>query len=263
MSLLGGRRQCKEVSRSESEIEIGPAERAVVLGIQLFRGLGILLLAFFVLGTLSSLTDLRLRNPATELRFASAMTDRIPMALLGMVLLLCHPRFLRWKAEAIGLRTLTFLALGLAVFYLLLIPVTMNAGAQLFRKNSFQLGERIKEQVDRAKKVQEATMSLTPEQQEGMVTRYNRGNPQKRPVTVKEFLRILDEEVKSQEAKLEAERKSLLNSQQRNLYTAQFIQSAQCFLGAAAFILLYWWTGWSRGAGQYALREAAGWQRRG
>ena len=249
--------------RSQSEIQIGPAERAVVLGIQLFRGLGILLLAFFVLGAFSSLTDLRLRNPATELRFASQMTDRIPLALLGMVLLLCHPRFLRKKAEALGLRYLTFAALALGAFYLLMIPMTMNAGAQIFRNNSFQLGERIKEQVERAKKVQEATLSLTPEQQEGMVTRYNKGNPQKKPVTVKEFLAILNEEVKSQEAKLEQERRSLLNTQQRNLFTAQFIQSAQCFLGAVAFGMLFWWTGWARPVGQYALRESAGWQRRG
>lgn len=249
--------------RPESEMEIGPAERAVVLGIQLFRGLGILLLVFFVLGTLSSLMDLRLKNPTTELRFASQMTERIPLAFLGMVLLLCHPRFLRLKSEAWGLRLLTFFALGLAAFYLLLIPVTMNAGAQLFRNNSFQLGERIKEQVDRAKKVQEATLSLTPEQQEGMVARYNKGNPQKKPVTVKEFLRILDEEVKSQEAKLEQERRNLLNTQQRNLYTAQFIQSSQCFLGAVALVLLFLWTGWARPMGQYNLREASGWQRRG
>ena len=102
------------------------------------------------------------------------------------------------------------------------------------------LGERIKEQVERAKKVQEATLSLTPEQQAGMVDRYNKGNPQKKPVTVKEFLQILDEEVKSQEARLEQERRSLLNTQQRNLYTAQFIQSSQCFLGAAAFVLLFY-----------------------
>ena len=251
------------MSRAEADIEIGPAERAVVLGIQLFRGLGILLLAFFVLGAFSSLTDLRLRNPATELRFASQMTDRIPLALLGMVLLLCHPRFLRKKAEALGLRYLTFAALALGAFYLLMIPMTMNAGAQIFRNNSFQLGERIKEQVERAKKVQEATLSLTPEQQEGMVTRYNKGNPQKKPVTVKEFLAILNEEVKSQEAKLEQERRSLLNTQQRNLFTAQFIQSAQCFLGAVAFGMLFWWTGWARPVGQYALRESAGWQRRG
>ena len=251
------------MARSESEIQMGPAERAVVLGIQLFRGLGILLLAFFVLASISSLTDLRLKNPTTELRFASQMTDRLPMVLLGMVLLLCHPRFLRMKAEALGLRFLTFAAIALAAFYLLLIPITMNAGAQLFRSNSFVLGERIKEQVERAKKVQEATLSLTPEQQAGMVDRYNKGNPQKKPVTVKEFLQILDEEVKSQEARLEQERRSLLNTQQRNLYTAQFIQSSQCFLGAAAFVLLFLWPGWARPIGQYALRESAGWQRRG
>lgn len=244
-------------------MEIGPAERAVILGIQLFRGLGILLLAFFVLGTLSSLTDLRLKNPAAELRFASQMTDRIPLALLGMILLLCHPRFLRFKIEAIGLRLLTYLAIFLGVFYLLLIPVTMNAGAQMFRKNSFQLGERIREQVERAKKVQEATLSLTPEQQEGMVARYNQGNPKKKPVSVKEFLTILQQEVKGQEERLEQERRNLLNSQQRNLYTAQFIQSAQCFLGAVVFLLVFWWTGWARPFEQAALSAGVGWQRRG
>lgn len=248
---------------SESEMKVGPAERAVVQGIQLFRGMGILLLAFFILGAFSSLTDLRLKNPTTELRFASQMTDRMPMALLGMVLLFCHPRFLRVKAEALGLRFLSFSAIVLALFYVLLIPVTMNAGAQLFRNNSFQLGERIKEQVERAKRVQDATLSLTPEQQEAMVARYNKGNTQKKPVTVKEFLRILDEEVKNQEAKLETERRSLLNTQQRNLYTAQFIQSSQCFLGAAAFVLLFLWTGWARPLGQFALSQSAGWQRRG
>lgn len=248
---------------SESEMKVGPAERAVVKGIQLFRGMGILLLAFFVLGTFSGLTDLRLKNPTSELRFATQMTDRMPMALLGMVLLFCHPRFLRVKAEALGLRFLSFSTIVFALFYLLLIPITMNAGAQLFRNNSFQLGERIKEQVERARRVQDATLSLTPEQQEGMVTRYNKSNSQKKPVTVKEFLQILNDEVKSQEAKLEQERLALLNAQQRNLYTAQFIQSAQCFLGAAAFVLLFVWTDWARPLGQQALGQSTGWQRRG
>lgn len=243
-------------------MEMGPADRAVVLGIRLFRGLGILLLAFFVLGTLSSLTDLRLKNPATELRFASQMTDRIPMALFGMVLLLCHPRFLRFKIESIGLRLITYLAIFLGAFYLLLIPITMNAGAQLYRSNSFQLGERIREQVERAKKVQEATLSLTPEQQENMVARYNQGNPKKKPVSVKEFLTILQQEVKGQEERLEQERRNLLNSQKRNLYTAQFIQSLQCFFGAVVFLLVFGWTSWARPLGQSGLRETASWQRR-
>ena len=237
---------------------MGPADRAVILGIQLFRALGILLLAFFLLGTLSSLTDLKLRSPATELRFASQMADRIPMAALGMVLLLCHPRLLRFKVEAIALKVLSFLALPLAAFYLLLIPVTMNAGVQVFRNNSFQLGEKIQEQVERAKKVQEATLSLTAEQQEGMVARYNRGNPQRRAVTVKEFLVVLEEEVKSQEARLEQERRTLLNTQKRNLYTAQFIQSSQCFLGAVALFLLWRWTAWARGLRHKAMVTGLG-----
>lgn len=243
---------------SEAHVPLSPAERSAVIGINLFRGLGGLLLAYFLLGTLASLTELQLKNPAAELRFASQMTDRVPMAFLGIVLLLIHPRFLRIKLEQLFLRGLTYLSLALAALYVLLIPITMNAGAQIFRYNAYQLEEKVKEQLDRAKKVQEATLNLPPEQQEVMVERYNRANVQKKPVTVTEFVKILNDEVKGQESRLEQERRAVLESQKRNLYAAQFLQSIQCLLAAFAYIMLWKWTGWARPTGQYNLRHEIG-----
>lgn len=135
---------------SESEIHAGPADRALVLGIRIFRVVGALLLAFYLLETFSSLSDLRLRNPAAELRFSSAMTDRIPLALLGLSLLLCHPRFLRQKLEVLALRLASFLPLVLAVLYLLLIPLTMRSAENLFRNSSANLTAQAEEQVKKS-----------------------------------------------------------------------------------------------------------------
>lgn len=254
-----------QVAFSESEIQSSPAERALVLGIQIFRFVGGLLLVFFLIESLSALTDLRLRNPAAELRFTSQMTDRIPLALLGLALLLCHPRFLRMKAEAIALRVLATLPLLLAVGYVLLIPLTMFAAANFFRNATFGLEQQVEDQVKRVRSVRDATLNLPPEQQLAMVEQYNARNPKKQPVDLAGFIKTLNDEVKTSEARLEQERRNVISEQQRNLYMAQFVQSLKILAGAAAFFFLWRLADWARPGGQLALGTelGAGRHRRG
>jgi len=250
---------------SESEIQVSPAERALVLGIRLFRFVGGLLLAFFLIECLSSLADLRLRNPASELRFASQMTDRIPLALLGLALLLCHPRFLRKKVEAAALRLLATLPLLLAAGYILLIPLTMFAAANFFRNATYGLEQQVEEQVKKVRAVRDATLNLSPDQQQAMVDNYNRANPKKKPVDLAGFIKTLNDEVKASEVRLEQERRNVIGTQQRNLYASQFVQSLKILLGAIAFFFLWKLTDWARPAGQMALGTelGAGRHRRG
>lgn len=250
---------------SESEIHSSPAERALVLGIRMFRVVGGLLLAFFLVESLSSLGDLQLRNPTAELRFASQMTDRIPLGLLGLSLLLCHPRFMRAKPEALLLKILSTLPIVLAFLYLILIPLTMNAAANFFRNAAANLGLQAEEQVKKVRAVRDTTLSLPVEQQEAMVDRYNRANPKKKPVDLQGFLKTLSDEVKASEARLEQERRNVLGSQQRNLYASQFLQAIKCLLGATAFFLVWKFSGWARAAGQSGLGTelGAGRHRRG
>jgi hypothetical protein len=247
-----------DVLTPESQIQSSPAERALVLSIRMFRVVGGLLLAFFLVESLASLADLRLRNPTTELRFASQMTDRIPLGLLGLGLLLCHPRFLRLKSEAWLLKILATLPIVLTLFYLILIPLTMNAAANLFRNAAANLGLQAEEQVKKVRAVRDTTMNLSPEQQEGMVERYNRANPKKKPVDLQGFLKTLTDEVKGAEARLEQERRAVLGSQQRNLYASQFVQSLKCLLGAVAFFLIWKVSDWARTPGQLALGTELG-----
>jgi hypothetical protein len=243
---------------SESEIQISPAERALVLGIQIFRFVGGLLLVFFFVEFLSSLADLRLRNPAAELRFASQMTDRLPLGLLGFAFLLCHPRFLRKKPEAMVLRILATLPLVLSLGYLLLIPLTMLAAANYFRNATYGLEQQVEEQVKKVRAVRDATLNLSPDQQQAMVERYNRANPKKQPVDLPGFLKTLNDEVKASESKLEQERRSVIGTQQRSLYASQFVQSLKILAGSTALFFLWKLTGWARPAGQTVLRTEVG-----
>lgn len=229
-----------------------------MLGIRLFRFVGGLLLTFFLIECFSSLADLRLRNPASELRFASQMTDRIPLALLGLALLLCHPRFIRQKVEATALRLLSTLPLFLAIGYLLLIPLTMFAAANFFRNATYGLEQQVEEQVKKVRAVRDATLNLSPDQQQAMVDRYNLANPKKQPVDLPGFLKTLSDEVKASEAKLEQERRNVIGAQQKNLYVSQFVQSLKVLLGATAFFFLWKLTAWARPPGQATLRAEIG-----
>ena len=246
------------MSSPDTEFQATPQERALVLGIGLFRFVGGLLFLFYLIDSLSSLSDLQLRNPGSELRFTSQMTDRIPMGLLGLTLLLCHPRFLRKKPEALALRVLAALPFVLALGYLLLIPFTMVSAANYFRSASYGLGQQVEEQVKKVRAVRDATMNLSPEQQQNMVDRYNRANPKKTPVDLPGFLQTLNEEVKSSEARLEQERQNLMKLQKQSLYGAQLLQSLKILVGSIAFFLVWRAVAWARPKGQSVFKSELG-----
>ena len=153
----------------------------------------------------------------------------------------------------------------LAALYLLLIPLAMNASANLFRNASFGLTNQVEEQVKKVRAVLDTTLNLPPDQQQSMVDRYNQANPKKQPVDLTGFLKTLRDEVRASEERLEGERKSVLQAQKNNLYGAQFSQALKCLLGAGCLVLLWRNVGWVRRAGQSALGSelAAARHRRG
>ena len=241
------------MSFTPTEVQTSPAERALVLGIHLYRLAGVLLLAFFLIETFGSLGDLHLRDPISELKFSSQMIDRIPLSFLGIIFLLCHPRFIRKKIEAKALALVSYLPAILAGFYLMLIPLAMNASANLFRNASYGLTNQVEEQVKKVRSVLNTTLSLTPEQQQGMVDRYNQANPKKQSVDLTGFLKTLRDEVKASEERLEAERKSVLQAQKKNLYSSQFLQALKCLLGSVCFFFLWKNVQWIRRSRQSTL----------
>lgn len=243
------------MSDTESVTPTSSSERALVLGIQLFRVVGGVLLAFFLIGVLTSFFELRLRDPVSEMRFSGQMADRIPMVLLALALLFGHPRFLRKKFESKILWIVSGFPLGLAILYALLIPLTMFSAANSFRMATYGLEQQVEEQLRGVRAVRDATLNLPADQQQEMADRYNRANPKKTPADLPTFLKTLNEEVKSSETRLEQERRKVLGMQQRTLYASQFVQSIKLLVGAVAFLILWRLIHWARPAGQRTLRQ--------
>lgn len=235
---------------------LAPAERSVMAGIQIFRIVGGLLVVFFCTETLAALLNLQLRDPSSELRFCASMADRIPLGLLGWALLFLHPRYFRIKAERLILMILAWLPLGLAGIYLILIPISMNAAARLFRISSYNLNAQMEEQLKRVKIVEETTLNLPESEQQKMVDRYNTANPKKTPVDLPAFLRNLKEEVAAQEQKLNEERQTVMNRQKKVLFGSQFGQLVRSIFGITAWVFLWKAIGWARRDGQKRLGQA-------
>jgi cation transport ATPase len=141
----------------------------------------------------------------------------------------------------------------------------MFAAANFFRNATYGLEQQVEEQVKKVRAVRDATLNLSPDQQQAMVDNYNRANPKKKPVDLAGFIKTLNDEVKASEARLEQERRNIIGTQQRNLYASQFVQSLKILLGATAFFFLWKLTDWARPAGQMALGTelGAGRHRRG
>jgi hypothetical protein len=233
-----------------------PAERSVLAGIKLLRIVGGLLVAYYLVDGLGALFNLRLRDPSSELRFTASMSDRIPMGILGLALLFLHPRFIRIKAERILLMILAWLPLVLAAFYLLLIPISMNAAARLFRASSYNLTAQSEEQVKKVRLVLETTLRLPEVEQQNMVSRYNAANAKKPAVDLPTFLQNLKDEVQAQEDKLNQERQAVMGRQKKILYGSQFGYFIRSIIGVAALVFLWTAIDWARKEGQKRLGQS-------
>ena len=233
-----------------------PAERSVQAGVQIFRILGGLLVAFYCVDSFGALLGLQLRDPSSELRFCVSMTERIPLGLLGLGLLFLHPRFFRIKAERLILAILSWVPLYLAGLYLLLIPISMNAAAQIFRISSYSLTAQMEEQLKRVKIVEETTLNLPEVEQQKMVARYNTANPKKTPIDLPAFLQNLRDEVAGQEQKLNGERQEVMARQKKILFGSQFGQLIRSILGIGALVMLWKASGWARMDGQKRLGQS-------
>lgn len=222
-------------------------------GIQIFRIVGGALVTFFIIESLAALMNLQLRDPASELRFCAAMSDRIPLIILGLALFFLNPRYFRIKLERITLMILSWAPLYLAGFYLILIPISMNAAARLFRLSSYSLNAQMEEQLKRVKIVEETTLNLPEAEQQKMVIRYNTANAKKNPVDLATFMQNLKDEVKAQENRLNEERQAVMNRQKKILFGSQFGQLIRSIFGIAALVFLWKASDWARREGQKRL----------
>jgi len=106
------------------------------LSIYRLRWVGYGLLLFALVDTFQVLYPLQLTNPAWELQTMGALVERLPVPLLGLVMVFFGEDYNRTGLEGIFLKLVSWLCLLLAILSLLLVPLGVTNTLRLNNQNN-------------------------------------------------------------------------------------------------------------------------------
>ncbi len=132
-----------------------------LFSLSLLRLVGYGLLAIALVEFINLIIPPRLMNPAWELQTIGAFVERIPVPLLAMVLIYYGERSYRAPVERLLLKWLSWLSLALAVFFLLMIPLSINNTFRIHYNNNAQVNLQLTQQLDQIKEFKDGLTEAT------------------------------------------------------------------------------------------------------
>ncbi len=130
----------------------------------LFRLAGYCLLALSLLDILAIFIPLGFTNPVWEFQLVNQLVERVPVPLLGLVLVLIGEQSFRI------FKFLSSASLVVGVLFLLLIPLSISSALRIEQQNNSQLSQKTT-QIQQLK--QELNAANTPTQITQVLTRLN------------------------------------------------------------------------------------------
>ena len=130
----------------------------------LFRLAGYCLLALSLLDILAIFIPLGFTNPVWEFQLVNQLVERVPVPLLGLVLVLIGEQSFRI------FKFLSSASLVVGVLFLLLIPLSISSALRIEQQNNSQLSQKTT-QIQQLK--QELNAAKTPTQITQVLTRLN------------------------------------------------------------------------------------------
>lgn len=130
-------------------IDLSRNQQIFSLSIIRLVGYGLLVMAF--VDFLSLIIPPQLMNPAWEFQTIGALVERIPVTLLGMVLVYFGERSDRTPIETFLLRGLSWLSLILAILFFLMIPLSISDTFRIYYQHNAQVNLRVVPQIDSIK----------------------------------------------------------------------------------------------------------------
>ncbi|WP_036479515.1 HpsJ family protein [Myxosarcina sp. GI1] len=136
-------------------------------GILRLVGYGLLILALIDLFFL--LIPPQLMNPVWEFQTIGAIIERIPVSLLGIVLVYYGERSDRAPIEFLILRWLSRLCLIASIVLLLMIPLSITNSFRIYYQHSAEVNSRVVGQIDAMESFQERIKSANSANEIGAI----------------------------------------------------------------------------------------------
>jgi hypothetical protein len=155
--------------------ELWQFNTGLVRSLNLFHwvGYGFLLLTLFNL--LEIFVPPRFMNPVWEFQMLGAMVERVPVPLIGLVLVFCGEPNLRARWERPILKFLSWAALLFAVWFLLLIPLGVINTVRIDRNSNEEISTKVKQEIVKFKQFKsQLEEAETKEELENLLLRLDR-----------------------------------------------------------------------------------------
>ena len=125
-------------------------------------GYGLLLLALFDI--IEMFIPPNFMNPAWEFQTIGALVERVPVPLIGLVLVFFGERHSRTKWEIPILKLLSWLTLVFAILFFLLIPLALTNTIRLNTQSVAQIQTVSTQQASQAEQLEQQVSKASPEQ---------------------------------------------------------------------------------------------------
>lgn len=204
-------------------------------------GYGLLLLAFFDI--VEMFVPPSFMNPAWEFQTFGSLVERVPVPLIGLVLVFYGELHSRSKWEFFSLKFFSWLTLLLALLFVLLIPLGVVNTVRLSKRSVEQVSNVSQQQIAQAEQVEKQLQQATPEQINNFLKSQGRSLDNQNPEEVK--AKILSELAQAKD-KIQTQAKDAKSAQSLNLIKNSVKWNLGALVSAALFFSIWKTTRWAR-----------------
>lgn len=209
-------------------------------------GYGLLLLALFdIIAIFVPFAPSQLMDPFWMFQTMGELVERVPVPLIGLVLVFYGGRTFRGKGELLIIKLLSWLCCLVGILYLILILTGISNTWRIYQYSKTQISSQANQRLEQLQQIEQQLNSATPQDITNFLTRLNQG----RPVQV-ENPQQAKEQLLSQLAQGKNNLQTQIQTTQKNSRLGLFKNSLKWNLGALVagvlFLRIWSFTRWAR-----------------
>jgi hypothetical protein len=204
-------------------------------------GYGLLILALFDI--IEMLVPPNFLNPGWEFQTTGALVERVPVPLIGFVMVFFGELHSRTKWEIPLLKFLSWITLLLGVVFILFIPLGVINTVRLNNQSVAQIKTASTQQMTQAEQLEKRLSQTSPEQVSNFLKSQGRSLDGQKPEEVKNQL---ISEVSKAKAQIKTQAEAAQSLRGLNLIKTSAKWNLGALVAGVLFISIWKGTGWAR-----------------
>ncbi|AFY71536.1 hypothetical protein Pse7367_3296 [Thalassoporum mexicanum PCC 7367] len=202
------------------------------------------LLGFALIDYIDILVPARLMNPQWELQAITALVAKVWAPLFGLMLVFCRRKGSLGKREMNLLNIFSWAALGLAIIYFALIPLSIGNAFRLSQNTTQQLTNQLNQQTSQLDQYRRAVDQANTPADLGRIFAPNQPTPNiPDPQAAKQELLT---QIEQYEQEVNTNTQLNIQSTRRNLIKRTVINGFTCLLAGWLFFKIWRFSLWAR-----------------